>query len=53
MKSGKRQITEGIELLNQERIKMHKAKKFQVVWNIGCRPHQISRDKKKKNNKTS
>ena len=43
MKSGERQITEGIELPNQERIKiLEEKKKIQILWSIGSRQHQTS-----------
>ena len=49
MKRRKRQITEGIELLNRERIRKLK-KKLQVLGNIGS-GHQTNGDEKKKKKK--
>ena len=48
MKNGKKQIMEGIELLNQEiSIKLGE-KKLKVLENIGSRHYQTSRDERKK-----
>ena len=48
MRSGKRQITEGTELSNQERIRTLGEKENHKYGNIGSGHHQTNRNKRKK-----
>ena len=48
MRSGKRQMMKGIELSNQEKIRMLGEKETnQIIGNIGSRHHQTSRNERK------
>ena len=50
MKSGKQQMTEGIELQNKEKNQNARKKgNLQILENTGSEHHQISRDERKKN----
>ena len=47
MKSGKRQKTEGIELINQEKSERSEKRKLEVLANIGNGLHQTSGEERK------
>ena len=53
MRSGKRQIMEGIEQSNQERIRTFGKRNLQVLGNIGSRHHQTSRGERKNEKRVS